>query len=183
MDTTRRWIVILFVLAACGFCDQASKFLAGLFLSDGTVWSFFGDTVRAQLVHNEGGVMSLGATASPGWQWFLIVWIACVLATVLAYALCSRTARLSVVFSAALIFAGGATNFVDRLLHDGSVVDFININLTGLRAAVFNLADVVIIGGFILLVVAKLSARTKVPRGRMEEAQPVKTVHYQPSSN
>jgi signal peptidase II len=180
---TRRWIVILFVLLACGFCDQASKSLAGLFLSDGTVWSFFSDTIRAQLVHNEGGVMSLGAAASPVWQWFLIVWTVCALVTVLAYALCSRTARMGVVVSTALVFAGGAANLVDRLMHHGSVVDFININVVGLRAAVFNLADVAVIAGFLMLVVAKLTGRTKASPSRMKETRTVKNIDYQPSRN
>jgi signal peptidase II len=179
MGITKRWIVILSVLCTCGFCDQTGKFLAGLFLSDGTVWSFFSDTIRTRLVHNEGGVMSLGATASPVWQWFLIVWTVCVLLTVLAYALSSRTARMGVVVSAALVFSGGATNLVDRLVHHGSVVDFININVTGLRVAVFNLADVAIIAGFLLLVVVKLTGRTKASPSRMKETRSAKNMRYQ----
>jgi lipoprotein signal peptidase len=59
-----------------------------------------------------------------------------------------------------VIFAGGASNLADRLAHDGSVIDFININVMGLRAAVFNLADVAIIGGFFLLSALKLSERS-----------------------
>jgi signal peptidase II len=161
-STAARSILVLFVVLSGGVCDQVTKLVAESLLSDGTVWSLFGDAVRLQLVHNQGGVMSLGASSPAIPQWLLVAWVACTLISVLAYALFSQTADLPVVVAAALLFAGGASNLTDRLLHHGSVIDFITINMTALRMAVFNLADLAIIAGFFLLAIVKVTSRKRV---------------------
>jgi lipoprotein signal peptidase len=113
--------------------------------------------------------MSVGGSALPMWPWFLSVWVPCVLLVVLAYALFSRPGSLSEVSATALVFAGGAGNLADRLAHGGSVVDFININLPGLRNAVFNFADVAVIAGFFLFMVTKLRGKRTTSNSRMEQ--------------
>ena len=55
---------------------------------------------------------------------------------------------------AALIVAGGASNWIDRLAT-GSVIDFMNIGIGPLRTGIFNVADVAILGGVVLLVFAQ----------------------------
>ena len=40
---------------------------------------------------------------------------------------------------------------IDRLVHDGSVIDFLNLGLGPLRTGIFNIADVAITGGVVLL--------------------------------
>jgi signal peptidase II len=57
----------------------------------------------------------------------------------------------------ALFFAGGLSNWIDRLFR-GSVVDFLNVGIGSFRTGIFNLADVAIMLGVALLVVAELSA-------------------------
>ncbi|HUP40440.1 MAG TPA: signal peptidase II [Vicinamibacterales bacterium] len=53
---------------------------------------------------------------------------------------------------AALILAGGASNWIDRVMR-GSVVDFINVGVGPLRTGIFNVADVaVMLGAAVLLV-------------------------------
>ncbi|MDR1354110.1 MAG: signal peptidase II [Oscillospiraceae bacterium] len=52
--------------------------------------------------------------------------------------------------SAALVLGGGLSNFLDRVVR-GYVVDYINLNF--LRFPVFNLADVCVCVGCLLLVV------------------------------
>jgi signal peptidase II len=160
-STAARSMVVLFVVLSGGVCDQVTKLIAESVLSDGTVWSLFGDAVRLQLVHNEGGVMSVGASSPAIPQWLLVAWVACTLISVLAYALFSKASGLPVIVAAALLFAGGASNFTDRLLHHGSVIDFITINMTTLRMAVFNLADLAIVAGFFLLAVVKVTGRIR----------------------
>jgi signal peptidase II len=50
-----------------------------------------------------------------------------------------------------LVLAGGASNWVDRLVR-GSVVDFMNVGIGPLRTGIFNVADMAIMmGGAILL--------------------------------
>ena len=40
---------------------------------------------------------------------------------------------------------------IDRILHKGTVVDFLNVGIGPLRTGIFNIADVAIMGGAIIL--------------------------------
>lgn len=50
-----------------------------------------------------------------------------------------------------LLLAGGLGNLIDRVMYGGYVVDFINIGIGPLRTGVFNVADVVVVAGALLL--------------------------------
>jgi signal peptidase II len=54
----------------------------------------------------------------------------------------------------ALIFAGGASNLLDRVAH-GSVIDFMNVGVGPLRTGIFNVADVAIMAGVALLLLTR----------------------------
>jgi len=62
----------------------------------------------------------------------------------------------SVVVALSLILSGGVGNIIDRLSHDGRVVDFMNMGIGAgrwsLRTGIFNVADLAIVGGLLLLV-------------------------------
>jgi 8-oxo-dGTP pyrophosphatase MutT (NUDIX family) len=62
----------------------------------------------------------------------------------------------------ALVAGGGIGNWLDRLLQDGVVTDFMTLGQGWLRTGVFNLADVAIFGGIIVMVLARPS-RPRVP--------------------
>lgn len=51
---------------------------------------------------------------------------------------------------------------MDRLMSDGKVIDFINIGIGNVRTGIFNLADVVILVGAVLLVIDRLRAERLV---------------------
>ena len=52
-----------------------------------------------------------------------------------------------------LFVAGGASNWVDRVAQ-GSVVDFLNVGVGPVRTGVFNVADVAIMLGGVVIVMA-----------------------------
>ena len=52
-----------------------------------------------------------------------------------------------------LVLAGGASNWVDRVAR-GSVVDFMNVGVGPIRTGIFNVADVAIMVGVAVLVLA-----------------------------
>ena len=70
--------------------------------------------------------------------------------------------RLGNLVGLSVILAGGLGNLVDRWFHDGSVVDFVSLGVGELRTGIFNLADIAIIAG-LLLVVARRSAERDPP--------------------
>jgi signal peptidase II len=51
--------------------------------------------------------------------------------------------------------AGGASNWIDRAVR-GSVVDFMNVGIGPVRTGVFNVADVAIMLGAVLIVAGEL---------------------------
>ncbi|MEN8162170.1 MAG: signal peptidase II [Myxococcota bacterium] len=50
-----------------------------------------------------------------------------------------------------LVAGGGFANWLDRVLGDGSVTDFVSLGVGALRTGIFNLADVAIVLGVLLL--------------------------------
>ena len=61
----------------------------------------------------------------------------------------------TLLIGAALILAGGASNWVDRVMQ-GSVVDFgINVGVGSLRTGIFNVADVAIMLGVAVLILGE----------------------------
>ena len=53
-----------------------------------------------------------------------------------------------------LVLAGGASNWMDRLVR-GSVVDFLNVGVGPLRTGIFNVADMAIMLGLTVLLLAR----------------------------
>lgn len=51
-----------------------------------------------------------------------------------------------------LVFAGGSSNFFDRAVNNGVVVDFLNIGIGSVRTGIFNIADIAILVGCLLIV-------------------------------
>jgi hypothetical protein len=50
-----------------------------------------------------------------------------------------------------LLLAGGIGNLIDRMFHDGLVIDFLNVGIGPVRTGIFNVADMAIMAGFGLL--------------------------------
>jgi signal peptidase II len=72
----------------------------------------------------------------------------------LTYALLSRSGHPSGTAAVALLFAGGVGNLIDRITSGGSVVDFINLGIGSVRTGIFNVADVAITVGVLILLSA-----------------------------
>jgi len=60
------------------------------------------------------------------------------------------------VAAVALLFAGGVGNLIDRVTSGGSVVDFIKLGIGPVRTGIFNVADVAITVGALILLSAAL---------------------------
>jgi len=151
MSIAKRIILITAIAACCVGCDQTTKSLAQAMLSETEAWSFLGDTFRLQLAYNRGAFLSLGASLPAGWREGLFsVGVSGVLLILLAIALFSRSATRIDITALALLFAGGVGNLIDRV-YAGYVVDFMNIGIGVLRTGIFNVADIAVTAGVLLL--------------------------------
>jgi len=65
---------------------------------------------------------------------------------------------LSLLFPLALslIVSGGLSNFIDRIIYNGVVVDFLNIGIGNFRTGILNIADIAITLGIILMLYGSL---------------------------
>lgn len=162
MSIAKRVFLIIAVTIVCVGCDQMTKSIARDVLPVNHTLSYLGDTVRLRLVYNLGAFLGMGSYLPEIWRKFIFIGGAgCLMLAVLAYALISKTGRPSVIFSIALLFAGGVGNLIDRLVYNGFVVDFINIGIGPVRTGIFNVADMAVTFGAILLFLTAVKRQRK----------------------
>lgn len=135
-------------------CDQAAKQVAVGQLAASPPISLAGDVVRFELAANPGGFLGLGRGLPDGVRGLVFTaLVPAVLALLCALALRSRVS-LRFAVALGLVAGGGLGNWLDRLRHDGAVTDFVSLGVGGLRTGIFNLADLAVIAGVVLLVFA-----------------------------
>jgi signal peptidase II len=164
----RLLLLLVIVLILVGF-DQASKSIAKRSLAGEPPREYLAGAVRLEYAENVGSFLSLGA-ALPAETRF---WIFTVFSTLLVlglalYALrASEQTPLLVYLGIALVIAGGVGNLIDRFTHGGRVVDFMQLRAGPLRTGVFNVADVALMVGIGLVLLAMLRGdRESGPRNR-----------------
>lgn len=162
MQRLRRIALVSAILIGCVGCDQTTKSLARDHLQGHAAMSFLADTLRLQYAENAGAFLSLGASLPHRWGFavFTIGGIAFVLAT-LGYALIALKPGWRRAAALALISAGGIGNLVDRIRYDGRVTDFLNLGVGSIRTGIFNVADMALMLGMALFLLAH--HRTKRP--------------------
>ena len=151
MGIWKRISVILLVSLFCIGCDQSSKHVAATHLKGNAMTSYFSDTVRIGYAENRGAFLGIGKNL-PKKSRFLIftVLVGVFLTGFLLYLVFSRPVNLFSLVALSCMFSGGASNFYDRAMNDGAVVDFLNVGIGSLRTGIFNIADMAILFGAML---------------------------------
>jgi signal peptidase II len=162
--TWSRLVLVVAIGATIG-CDRVTKHLAAAKLTGMHRQSFFADTIRLEYVENAGAFLSLGADWPPPVRTVLFgIGNGLLLLLVSALAIRRRWPPLALV-GVALVVAGGSSNLLDRLTR-GSVIDFMNVGLGPLRTGIFNVADMAIMLGVGLVILASLQADGDVRTSR-----------------
>jgi signal peptidase II len=160
----RQGLLFAAILVLCVSCDHGAKRLAGSELAAGAPVSLFADVLRLELVRNPGAFLSAGASLPPPLRHALfLVAVPLALAGVCALALRAGLPSRASLLGLALLAGGGLGNWIDRLLNDGAVTDFVSIGVGALRTGIFNVADVCVVAGAALLLLGA--------RGRAEGAR------------
>jgi signal peptidase II len=148
--------LIAALLVGCVGCDQVSKGVARSRLALGESHTFLGDTFRITHVENPGAFLGIGANLPETVRTVVFQGAIFVLILALLWAAAFRvgTSRWQAV-GFTLLAASGIGNLIDRLLNDGRVTDFLNVGIFSFRTGIFNIADVVGVAGFLLLLLAK----------------------------
>lgn len=123
------------------------KFVALRALDDGPV-QLIGSAVQLRLTWNSGGAFSLLAGATP------VLTVFAVVVALVVFVVGARSGDAWITTALGLVLGGAMGNLTDRLVRSpgplrGHVVDYVDVG----GWPVFNLADMAITGGVVLLVI------------------------------
>lgn len=142
--------------------DQWTKYLATLHLLGNETLSWWNDFFVLTYSINHGAFLGLGKDLPEGIRDAIfsgLVGIFLIGFTI--YALRDKTMNNWQNLACGLVLSGGFSNLYDRLTNNGGVVDFMNMGIGGLRTGIFNVADMAIMAGVILLLVYTYKADVK----------------------
>jgi signal peptidase II len=133
-------------------------------LSTAEPTSLLNGFIRFEYVENAGAFLGLGANL-PGSLRFLlfIVFTSATLALMALSMLRQRDGELPQLAGLALLAGGGIGNLLDRITNEGAVVDFVSLGFGTVRTGIFNVADVAVMAGAMVLLYGLLRKREKPP--------------------
>lgn len=143
------------VLVLSVVLDQITKEVARRYLEGEPTQSFLGDLFRLTFIENHGAFLGLGGSLPEIWRTVIFTgFVSVMLVGFLVWVW--RTPDLSklTLVACGLVVGGGVGNLIDRVLNNGGVVDFLNLGVgtcTFCRTGIFNVADVWIVLGAVLL--------------------------------
>jgi signal peptidase II len=148
-------MILVICLISVGL-DQGTKWYASEYLSKFEMTSYWSDLLRIGYAENTGAFLGLGSSMSDSAKfWIFVCAVAVILSALLIYILKTKTQTFYGLASLTLIFSGGISNFYDRAVNNGAVIDFLNLGIGSLRTGIFNVADMAIMLGVFLLFFAK----------------------------
>jgi signal peptidase II len=148
-----RIIIILLVLGLNIGCDQVSKSLVRRKMYYYTQIGFLHNHITISKVENTGAFLSLGDTYSRPVKMVLFNILPLLAVAVgLGFILIKTNLDKVTLLCMILIVGGGFGNIYDRISR-GSVTDFMHINFGIFQTGIFNVADVSITTGTLILLV------------------------------
>lgn len=154
-----RKILIFLVLVINVGCDQLSKRMVRRSVDLHEQISVIPGLLTLTKVENTGAFLSLGDALPATPKLVLLVGLP-TLMLMFAFLYLFTNKHLTIVkaFSMACIVGGGAGNIYDRVVH-GSVTDFLHIDFKVFETGIFNLADLSIMTGAVIILVDLLFNR------------------------
>lgn len=161
MTKVFRYVLISLLLAANVSCDQISKNIVRQKMFPQEEISVISTYLKLIFVENTGAFLSLGNTMPQPFKSIILAFLPMLfLAIAFVYVFTNRSLPLPRVVAISFVIGGGVGNIYDRLVY-GSVTDFLHINLGIIKTGIFNMADVSIMIGMVLLLVESFITRNK----------------------
>lgn len=155
MFRLRRAAAVLVVVVLSVAFDQWTKVVATEALYGKPATSHWGDLFRLGYTTNDGAFLSLGSNLPEPIRSLLLTGaVGVLLLVIVGYTIWTRALTTIQWIGYALIAGGGISNWIDRARFQGKVVDFMNLGIgTWLRTGVFNVADLWIVFGIVILLI------------------------------
>lgn len=157
------FIVILIIFNIT--IDQISKLSVRANIELREIIEIIGDRFILTNVYNEGAFLGMGSDMHPTLKLiFLLILPTLVLGYVIYYIVKTKELdRLSLIAFCCII-GGGIANVFDRIVY-GKVTDFFFIDLGGIfRTGIFNVADISVTTGMIMLLIGGIFNKDKIEK-------------------
>lgn len=156
-----RALILLLIVAVNIGLDQVSKVIVRNQVQEHSYTEIIGDYFTLTRVENTGAFLSLGASASPWIRYTLLIGLPILtLLGMLIYTIVKKDMDKITSICMATVVGGGIGNIYDRILY-GSVTDFLHIKIGAFQTGIFNMADVSVMVGVIVLLLYSFFARKK----------------------
>lgn len=150
----KTYIIAILIL----IIDQVSKSLIEVFFKFNESIQIIKDFFYITVVHNTGGAWSIFDNHSYFFILFSIIAVIILIKFMFSF---KNNLRNNIAFS--LTIGGILSNLADRIFL-GHVRDFLDFKLFGYNYPIFNIADIAIVIGVILLIVAIIKGEDKIER-------------------
>ncbi len=161
-------LLIVLIVLACVGCDQAGKRTARSLLSGGAAVFLAQGHVMLHYVENEGAFLSLGAGLPRAVRTVFFIAFPLVVLALMIFSIIRRgDIQWTMLVGFSLLLGGGTGNLIDRIFHSGRVGDFMSVGIGRVWTGIFNLADLCVMAGCLLLL---LSPGWTSSRGSSPEA-------------
>ncbi len=156
----RNSIILVLILINFGF-DQVSKNIVRERIQDNEQIAIIENCFTLMKVENKGAFMSLGAELSPLMKNILLLGLPTILLLfLLIYVLYDKKLSKGLWIGLSFAIGGGIGNIYDRILL-GSVTDFMHLKYGSLQTGIFNIADVSVTLGMIIILISSLTLKPK----------------------
>jgi signal peptidase II len=156
-----RFYIIILVLLNVG-CDQITKEVVRKNVTSRDYIEVFNDNLILTNVENTGAMLGFGANFPPFVKIILLQLLPVLVLLVLFYRiLTKKTIHTWLVIAFTFVIGGGIGNLIDRIAY-GSVTDFFQIRLGMFNTGIFNMADVAVTTGVLLILFLSLFGK-KMP--------------------
>jgi signal peptidase II len=162
MKLSKRSLFIIALIVVNIAIDQISKFWVRANVEVRSVSSIIGDIFTLHNVENSGAFLGMGSDLNPTIKLIvLLILPIIVLGWVLRHVFKEKDMDQWSLVGFCCIIGGGIANVYDRIVY-GSVTDFWHIDFGGgIQTGIFNLADVSVSTGMIMLLISAIIHRKK----------------------
>jgi signal peptidase II len=163
MNISKRSFFIIVLVIINIAIDQISKFWVRANVEVHSETEIFGQKFILTNVENKGAFLGFGSDLNPTVKIILLLILPIiVLGLVLFHVIKERSMDRFSLVGYCCVIGGGIANVFDRVVY-GSVTDFWHIDLGGVfKTGIFNIADVSVTTGLIMIIVASFVHRKKV---------------------
>ena len=156
----KQFCILLLIFINIG-ADQYSKYLVRLKITPGSRTEILGKLLQLMNVENSGAFLGMGSESNPTIKLiFLLIVPTLVLSFVLYYLFTNKSLDRLTRNGLCCIVGGGLANLYDRFIY-GSVTDFLFMDFTIARTGIFNIADLSVTTGMVLILTTTLKERAQ----------------------